>query len=369
MGCPPITNFAYTPEKLNIQLDQQTQNAVNDPVFTIVNTNSSKVSLSQIFSWYASDFGGNKKAILSFINKYRSQPIPTSFNVDYYQYDWTLNAQRNSFGAIDTEDQNSNNSSRYIVSAAIPKGTTETKIFNNLYTQKTRPNPEANFDARSNFFTTSVSFLYGVSNRFNAGFDLRYRRVSNTDSDTSPLNVFTNNADSRRHGITSVGPKIRWAPFEQLSNFSLQSTFSIPIGDDLQGNEQQPYIDWDGPTWNTQFFNDFTIGSSFSIFTELDFLLEDIGKKSEGDLNRFSTRATVILSYFPNSKTTLYALTNFSPYWQSDFDYFAQAGIGAKYQVTPKLEFEALYTGFTNKFLSNNNGRASTFNIGVRISR
>jgi len=37
--------------------------------------------------------------------------------------------------------------------------------------------------------------------------------------------------------------------------------------------------------------------------------------------------------------------------------------------VTTNLEFEALYTGFTNQFLAQNNGRAQTFNIGVRISR
>ena len=65
----------------------------------------------------------------------------------------------------------------------------------------------------------------------------------------------------------------------------------------------------------------------------------------------------------------IYALTSYSPYWQQDFDYFAQAGVGAKYQVNPNLEFELLYTAFTNEFLAANDGRASTFNIGVRISR
>lgn len=363
-GCPPITNFAYMPEQLEQQMEKQTRQAINDSNFIKVDYSNKKVSLSQIFNWYAADFGGNKKAVLEFINTYRNRPIPSDFSVNYYQYDWALNGQLDLQGNVQ-----SNNSSRYVVSAAIPKGTTETKIFNNLYTQQTRSNPEGGLDARSNFFTTSVSFLYGLSNRFNAGFDLRYRRVSNTAANVSPLNVLTNNATSRRSGITNIGPKIRWAPFEQLTNFSVQSALWFPIGTDLQGNNTQPYIDWDGATWNTQLFNDFSIGSSFSLFTELDFLLEDIGRPSEGDLNRFSTPATVILSYFPNPKTTLYALTNFSPYWQSNFDYFAQAGLGAKYQVNPNLEFELLYTAFTNQFLANNNGQASTFNIGVRFSR
>ncbi|MEO1385351.1 MAG: hypothetical protein AAFV78_19200, partial [Bacteroidota bacterium] len=67
----------------------------------------------------------------------------------------------------------------------------------------------------------------------------------------------------------------------------------------LQGNGQLPFIDWDGATWWTQFFNDFPLGNNFSLFTEIDFMIEDIGSRAEGDINRISTPATVILSYFP----------------------------------------------------------------------
>ncbi|MEM1319119.1 MAG: DUF547 domain-containing protein [Bacteroidota bacterium] len=364
-GCPPITNFAYTPDQLDQQLDQQTRIAMNNPYFMRVDPIAEKVKLSEIFSWYPADFGGNKKAIVQYINSYREKAIPADFSIEYYTYDWSLNTQQTSVGL---SSPIGNNSSRYVVSAAIPKGTTETKLFNNLYTERTRSSSDGDFTRRANFLTSWLSFLYGVSNTFNAGFDLRYRRVSVTDGNTSPLNVLTNNADSRRHGVTSIGPKIRWAPVKEWSNFSVQSAIWFPIGDDLQGNESQPFIDWDGAAWVTQVFNDFPIGSNFTLFTEIDLWIEDIGSSSDGDLNRVSTPATVIVSYFPNPKTTFYALTNFSPFWQSDFDYFAQAGVGAKYQVTSRFELEALYTGFTNKFLRDTNGRASTFNIGVRIS-
>lgn len=364
-GCPPITNFAYTADQLEQQLEQQTQKAINDPIFIKVDADAQKASLSQIFSWYASDFGGNKKNVLAFINKYRDNPIAEDFAINYYTYDWTLNAQ----SLVNGTAQLGNSSNRYVVSAAIPKGTTETKIFNNLYTQRTRSSSEGDFNARSNFFTTSVSFLYGINNRFNFGFDLRYRRVSNTDGNTSPLNVFSGEADSRRQGFTNFGPKIRWAPFRALPNFSVQSAFWIPIGQDLEGNASQPYIDWNGASWNTQFFNDITLGNNWSVFTEIDVLLEDIGNAGNGALNRLSTPATAILSYFPNPKTTIYALGNYSPFWGNEFDYFVQAGLGAKYQVTSKFEIEALVTDFSNKFLAANNGQAATFNIGVRISR
>ena len=96
-------------------------------------------------------------------------------------------------------------------------------------------------------------------------------------------------------------------------------------------------------------------------------MLEDIGGK-DNNINRFSTPVTAIFSYNPSSKITIYTLGGFSPYWQSEFDYFAQAGVGAKYQFTPNLELELLYTDFTNKFLSKTGGQAATYNLGLRFN-
>ena len=64
----------------------------------------------------------------------------------------------------------------------------------------------------------------------------------------------------------------------------------------------------------------------------------------------------------------MYALGGYSPYWQEEYDYFAQAGFGAKYQFTPNLELELLYTDFTNKFLDETGGQAATFNLGLRVN-
>lgn len=368
VDCPPITNFAYTPDELDRQLEDRTRKALNDPNFIKVDKEGNRASISQIFDWYSADFGGNKKTARTFINNYREEAIPESYSIVFYNYDWALNEKANSTGAALPQQGPGNSSARYVVSAAIPKGTTETKIFNNLYTQESGNGSE--LIDRSTFFTSWVSFVYGVNNRFNAGFDIRYRRVFNDRLPSSPLNVFGGGDEgSARSGITTFGPKIRWAPFEALPNFSVQSAFWFPIGEELEGNSNQPFIDWNGATWWTQFFNDFTLNSNFSLFTEIDFLWEDIGRNENGALNRVSTPATVIFSYFPNPKTTLYALTNFSPFWQEDFDYFAQAGLGAKYQFTPKFEIELLYTAFTNEFLQDINGRAATYNIGIRFNR
>jgi len=366
IGCPPITNFAYRPAQLDAQLEQQTQQALNDSTFIRINEATHAVVISQIFEWYGADFGGSHEKILQSINRYRTAPIPMDYKVTFYEYDWSLNETK---PTLPVDVQKSNNNYRYVVSSVIPKGSTETKIFNNLYTQTTG-NRNGDRTERANFFTTFISSLYGLSNRLNVGLELRYRQATYDPLPASPLEVFRfEQSSTSRFGVTTIGPKIRYAPSDKLPNFSIQSAFWLPLRNDWEGSDNRPYLDWNNPTWWTQFFNDFSIGERFALFAEIDALWEDIGNRDQGALNRFSTPVTLIGSYFPTPKTTLYLLTNYSPYWSPERSYFWQAGVGTKYQFTPKFEVEALYTYFTNEFLSDTNGRASTFNVGIRFNR
>ncbi|MCX8210962.1 MAG: DUF547 domain-containing protein [Lewinella sp.] len=395
LGCPPITNFAYTPAKLEAQLSKQTKLALNDPAFLRVN--GDKAELSKIFEWYASDFGGSKSAVLSFINKYRDEAVPTSAKVSYYTYDWTLNkasgrasaAQKEKMEAVGAMEKEAladgtevrgdkymeekmnldqqraipnsggggNNAARYVVSSTIPVGSAEIKVFNNLYSQEAA-------GERSSFFTASVSALYGVINRLNVGIDLRYRRVRYDEvGAASNFAVLSDGGTFSRTVISGFGPKVRFAPFNNLPNFSIQSALWIPLANNLEGGQGGRFTDWDLPTWFTQVFNDFPIGDYFSVFAEVDFVLEDIG-----DVNRFSTPVTGIMSYFPTPKATLYGLASYSPFWQEEYDFFYQLGAGAKYQFTPKFEVELLATAFDNSYLQSVDGNAGTVNLGIRVN-
>jgi hypothetical protein len=338
------------------------------PDFIRVDKAKQQVELSQIFEWYAHDFDDKKPSPLTFINTYRNTPIPADYRQSYYAYDWSLNGFSAPVKTSSIDPPTGNNSIRYVVSATIPKGRTETKIFNNLYTQATRDGEE--LSDRSTFFTTFLTSLYGVSPRFNAGVEVRYRRVLNAPYPSSPFLVFGGQGEmsQMRSSISTIGPKIRWAPVPKWSNFSVQSALWLPLERELEGNASLPYIDWNGPSWWTQVFNDFSLGDNFSLFTEVDFLWEDIGRENEGAFNRISTPATVILSYFPHPQVTLYWLNGISPYWTPSLDYFAQSGLGAKYQLNRDLEFEALYTLFTNGYLQDNGGQAATINFGIRFN-
>lgn len=93
-SCPPITNFAYFPEKLDAQLNEQTLKTINNQTFIKIDIKSKKVAISQIFEWYKDDFVTKKTSLIDFLNKYLETPIDDKYKVSYYHYDWSLNTTK-----------------------------------------------------------------------------------------------------------------------------------------------------------------------------------------------------------------------------------------------------------------------------------
>ena len=357
--CPKIWDKAYRSNSLEEQLTERTKAALNDSGF--LKMTDGGYGLSEIFKWNRFEFGG-KAEVVKFINSYRDDPIDLNSKTSYYTYDWTLN---DIVYKGNSNYDSANNSFRYVTSAAIPKGGIEIKIFNNLYSQ-TKDHP-SNAKRRSTYFTTSISFLYGSNNRFNIGFVTRYRRVRNS-FDTSALDVFkSTDGHFSKQRISAVGPQIRWAPSDKWPNLSIQSSLTFHLGNRLSGDMGDSFLDWSGPVFLTQFFNDKSIGDKFSLFTEIDLLIEEIG--GSGKANRVSTPVTGILGWFPVKNLTIYGLLGYSPYFVKPYDYFTQIGIGIKYQFSRNFELELLYTDFSNRYLNSISGEASTYNIGFRYSR
>ncbi|PCJ98834.1 MAG: DUF547 domain-containing protein [Flavobacteriaceae bacterium] len=92
LGCPPIIDEAYVPQKLEMQLQRQTEIALNNPEFIRVSGN--KVKVSQIFQWYKNDFIKKKQGLVDFINRYRQTQLPENAKISYYSYDWRLNEEK-----------------------------------------------------------------------------------------------------------------------------------------------------------------------------------------------------------------------------------------------------------------------------------
>lgn len=90
-GCPSLRAGAYLPTSLDQQLTEQTRLALNDPAFVRVNPGEKQVLVSEIFKWYAADFPAGPQGLISFLNTYRSSPVPAGFRSGFYSYDWALN--------------------------------------------------------------------------------------------------------------------------------------------------------------------------------------------------------------------------------------------------------------------------------------
>ncbi|GAB3811266.1 hypothetical protein GCM10028895_01260 [Pontibacter rugosus] len=90
-SCPPLLNEAYTPEKIERQLQAQAERTLRSNQFIQIQPKTQKVLVSEIFNWYKADFLQDSNSLLSYINRFRSQPVPATYEMGFYTYNWQLN--------------------------------------------------------------------------------------------------------------------------------------------------------------------------------------------------------------------------------------------------------------------------------------
>lgn len=90
-SCPKLLNRAFIAEKMEQQLNTMTKDFISDTKRNRI-TNK-KVELSKIFKWYKSDFTVNR-SLLEFINQYTDLKISNSLDIDYIEYNWSLNESK-----------------------------------------------------------------------------------------------------------------------------------------------------------------------------------------------------------------------------------------------------------------------------------
>jgi len=84
-SCPALLNQAWTASNLESNFEKQTKAFINNSKFNEISPKSAKVS--QLFNWYASDFGDVK----AYINKYSTTQLKSNAKIDFLEYDWKLN--------------------------------------------------------------------------------------------------------------------------------------------------------------------------------------------------------------------------------------------------------------------------------------
>ncbi len=388
--CPPIINEAYYPLTLELQLDEQTKSALNNPNF--IKVEGEVVQISEIFKWYTADFKLKAKNELAYINSYRTNKIDPKAKYDYYSYDWSVNAAVNSGSSNSDLTMNSKgeaqepsefNLQTYNAGSLLRKGKFDVSLFNSIYTQSKSQWMGTTFDGfRETFYSSLLQFTYGTSKnaRFNLGFDLKFggSGKSSVDDFSKITRAFEfKNDDSTRVGLSYAGPRVKIQPLKSEPNFTIQSSLLFPTinsGEgrvaDSNGNGALYFLEWNRVQWWTQFFyvRDF---KKSQLFLEVDVWYR-IGYK-ENQASAVDLPVTAIYSYFPTSKTTVYGLVShvtrnqYNPNSYNDgittAANFSTAGLGLKYQMTSKINLELLYTKFLR---GTNSGLGNTFNIGIR---
>ena len=89
-SCPQLLNEAFIPAKLEEQLNIQTQRFLSDSTKNQLTKDSLKIS--PIFKWFKKDFT-RKGTLRNFITSYSNVAISKKVNIDYQDYDWTLNGE------------------------------------------------------------------------------------------------------------------------------------------------------------------------------------------------------------------------------------------------------------------------------------
>src|SRR5262245_42369130 len=96
-SCPALRSEAYEGSTLDQQLDDQAKLFISDSSKNHFDAASRKASISKIFDWYRKDFGSDEAEVLRAISKYLPDQIrksiqsPEKWEVDYTDYDWSLN--------------------------------------------------------------------------------------------------------------------------------------------------------------------------------------------------------------------------------------------------------------------------------------
>mgnify|MGYP003668321752 FL=1 len=264
------------------------------------------------------------------------------------------------------EDKTKSNIQTYTPSKLLDKGQWDIKWFNNLYTE-TESTFTSGKQPRQTFFTSTLDIFTGVSENssLNIGLLLEFR--SNVIGGRKALAAlsFGNDGITERSGFTSFAPAVKFNPFKNVSNFTIQTAFHIPLVDNE--TENNIFLDQKGFIFQNRFFYDYTFPSGdWQIFTELN-TEYNFGNKNDSFANNSLNLAPgIFLSYFPSDKFTILALAQHNQRLDLGNDFsqnFTALGGGAKYQLTKTLNVEVLYTDFVR---GNNTGLGKTFNIGLR---
>lgn len=91
VSCPRLRNEAFTPEKLDAQLEAEAVYFFNNPKKNKISAD--QLELSKLLDWYWGDFKDIAANRVEYVNRYSKVRAKPSADVDFLDYSWELNEQ------------------------------------------------------------------------------------------------------------------------------------------------------------------------------------------------------------------------------------------------------------------------------------
>ena len=100
IGCPPLHNEAYTAERLEKQLEAQTQYVHSHDRWFQFDPRTDRVRLTSLYNWYGGDFKQVAGSVLDFAARHspelkRASEAGSNPKLEWLPYDWALNSKEN----------------------------------------------------------------------------------------------------------------------------------------------------------------------------------------------------------------------------------------------------------------------------------
>jgi len=93
VSCPKLPQTAFTADGLEHELDAAARAFMSEDRNVHADRNRREVTLSAIFDFYTKDFLAKAPSLITYVNRYRAEPVQMDYKVVFADYDWTINAQ------------------------------------------------------------------------------------------------------------------------------------------------------------------------------------------------------------------------------------------------------------------------------------
>jgi hypothetical protein len=94
VSCPRLPREPFRPEQLDRTLDEKAREFFAEPRNVEVLPGRKLIRVSSILRFYRQDFLARSSTLIAYINRYRAQPVPEDYALEFIEYDWTVNDSR-----------------------------------------------------------------------------------------------------------------------------------------------------------------------------------------------------------------------------------------------------------------------------------